>query len=227
MAYCGTSQSPGVARDESAFSMSSDDGNNWQQLSLMDTTVQISDIVPAPDSKTLFLSTYSDFGPEGIWRTASTQMGLGWYWSRQLTMETTPNRIILRLSPDYALDYTIYAAESGGNFIAVSHNRGNSWKQRRTLGAVVDIVVEDENTLYAALSGGYITKSTDRAFIWEQPVHTGLSDINMLAMAVKGTILVGGRNGEVAYSTDGGASFAKINYAIGSGDVQVVADANH
>jgi len=227
IAYCGTSQSPGDELDESAFSMSSDDGDNWQQLSLMDATLTISDIALAPDSKTLFLTTYSDFGPEGIWRSASsTQMGIGWYWSRQLTMDTTSERIILRLSPDYASDYTIYAAEIGGNQIAVSHNRGNSWKERRISGEVVDIVVEDEDTVYAALSGGYVTKSTNSAIIWGKPVNTGLPEINMLAIARKGTILVGGRDGEVAYSTDGGASFTRID-DISTGDVQVIADADY
>jgi hypothetical protein len=226
IAYCGTSQSPGDELDESAFSMSSDDGDNWQQLSLMDAILTVSDIAPAPDSKTLFLTTYSDFGPEGIWRTASTQMGLGWYWSRQLTMETTSERIILRLSPGYASDYTIYASEVGGNQMAVSHNRGNSWKKRRTVGEVVDIVVEDENTVYAALRGGYVTESTNDARTWAKLVSTGLPEINMLAIAEKGMVLVGGQNGEVAYSTDGGASFTRID-DIGTGDVQVVADAKY
>ncbi len=227
IAYCGTGQSPGVERDESAFSMSSDDGDNWQQLSLIDTTLTVSDIAPAPDSKTLFLTTYSAFGPEGIWRTASsTQMEIGWYWSRQLTMDTTSQRIILRLSPDYDFDYTIYAAEAGGNQLAVSHNRGNSWKNRFTLGEVVDIVVEDENTAYAALSGGRVTKSTNSAFTWGEPISTGLPEINMLAIAEKGTVLVGGREGEVAYSTDGGASFTRLD-DMDTGNVQVVADANY
>ena len=94
-------------------------------------------------------------------------------------------------------------------------------------GTIIDIVVEDEDTFYVALPGGYIIKSTHSGFIWGQPVESGLSDINMLAMAENGTVLAGGRNGEVAYSTDGGASFTKINKAIGNGDVQVVADADY
>ena len=140
-----------------------------------------------------------------------TQTGIGLYWSRQLAMETDTERVILRLSPGYESDYTIYAAEVGGTQIAVSHNRGNSWKKHVALGSAVDMVVEDEDTIYLALSGGYVTKSTNGAFLWGQPVKTGLSEINMLAIAEKGTILVGGRNGEVAYSNDGGASFLKIS----------------
>ncbi|MFC1988975.1 hypothetical protein ACFLVW_00140 [Chloroflexota bacterium] len=225
--YCGTGQSPGDDLDESAFSMSSDDGDNWQQLSLMDTTLMLSDITPAPDSKTLFIATYSTFGPEGVWRSASTQAGIGEYWSRQLTMDTTSDRIILRLSSDYASDYTIYAAETGGDLMAVSHNRGNSWKRCRPFGPIVDMAFEDKDTLYVALPDGYIRKSINSGVNWLGRVYAGLPDINMLAIAEKGTILVGGRNGEVAYSTDGGVSFTKIDEVIDTGDVQVVADSNY
>jgi photosystem II stability/assembly factor-like uncharacterized protein len=227
-AYCGTSQSPGAARDESAFSMSSDDGDNWQQLSLIDTTLKISDIAPAPGSDTLFLATYSAFGPESIWQIAnSTQQEIGVYWSRQLTMATTSGRVILRLSPNYASDSTIYAVEAGGNQLEVSHDRGNSWRRRLAPNGVIDIAVEDENTLYAAMPGGYISKSTNGSFIWGELAATGLPAINMLAMAGKGTILAAGRNGEVAYSTDGGASFTRIDNVMDAGDVQVVADSNY
>lgn len=225
-AYCGTGQSPGAALDESAFSRSSD-GDNWQQLSLIDAIITVSDIAPVPDSKTLLMATYSSFGSEGIWRSDSTPSGIGGYWYRLLVMDTTSNRIILRLSPEYASDNTIYAAGVGGNLIAVSRNGGIAWKQRRTPGGIIDVVVEDENTLYAAIPGGYIKKSTNGAFIWGEPVSTGLTGINMLAIAKKGTVLAGGRNGEVAYSTDGGASFTRIQEVLGTGDVQVVADSNY
>ncbi|MFC1987341.1 WD40/YVTN/BNR-like repeat-containing protein [Chloroflexota bacterium] len=225
--YCGTGQSPEHSLDESAFSMSSDDGDNWQQLSLIDTILKLADLALTPDSDTLFVTTYSTSGPEGIWRTARTRWGLGLYWSRQLAMDTTSNRVIMRLSPDYASDYTIYAAEVGGTLMEISHNRGNSWRWRYAPGEVIDMVVEDEDTVYVALSGGYIRKSINDVWSWTESVPTGLPDINMLAMAAKGTILVGGRDGEVAYSTDGGASFTKIREVVGTGDVQVVADTNY
>ncbi|MFC1978018.1 hypothetical protein ACFLWS_07145 [Chloroflexota bacterium] len=227
-AYCGTSQSPGAAWDESAFSTSSDDGDNWQQLGLVDTNIKLSDVAPTPNSDTLFTVTYSDFGPEGIWRSARTRSGLGWYWSRQLSLDTTSNRIILRLSPNYTSDYTIYTAEVGGTLMAVSHNRGNSWQWYRAMDAVVDMVVVDEETLYVALPGGFIRKSTNGAFSWGGAVETGLSRVNMLSAVDKETILVGGQNGDIAYSTDSGKSFTRIREVIGNGsdDVQVVADAN-
>ena len=224
IAYCGTGQSPGASLDESAFSGSLD-GDKWRQFGLMDTTINLADIVPAPDSKSLFITTYSSFSPEGVWRSAGDPLGK--YWERLLTMDTSTDAVILRLSASYPEDSTMYAAEVGGKLLAVSHNRGNSWRWYRGPGPAVDMVVEDEETAYVALPGGHISKTTDCAWIWQEPVDTGLSEINMLAIAEEETILVGGRNGEIAYSTDGGDSFSQIGEVICSGDVQVVADANY
>ena len=39
--------------------------------------------------------------------------------------------------------------------------------------------------------------------------------------------MVGGRNAEVAYSTDGGGSFIRIAETVGTSDIQVEADANY
>jgi hypothetical protein len=124
----------------------------------------------------------------------------------------------------------MYAAEVGGSKMAVTHNRGNSWQWcRGTPGTVIDMAIADETTIYVALPGGYVRESTNGARTWQGVVETGLASINMLSLVDKETILVGGKNGDVAYSTDGGESFTRIPEVIGSGssDVQVIADANY
>jgi len=223
IAYCGTSQSPGDALDESAVSASLD-GDNWCQLGLIDTVIELVDIAPAPDAESLLITTCSHSGPEGIWRSAGNKIGK--YWERLLVMDTDTNAVIVRLSSSYSDDSTIYVAEAGGNLMAVSYNRGNTWQWRRALGPVIDMVVSDEDTVYIALPDGYISKTTDGGWDWQDPVDTGLSEINMLAIAGKDTLLVGGRDGEVAYSTDGGDNFTQIPEAIDGGDIQVIADVN-
>jgi len=232
LAYCGAGQIPGAAIDESAFSASID-GDKWRQLGLMDTVIKLADIVPAPDGESLFVTTYNPYGPEGIWRSAGDP--LGERWERLLTMDSCCDGVILRLSPDYDDDYTLYAAEVNGSQLAVSHNRGNSWQWCRFSpggcpgGPIIDIVVAAEDIIYAALPGGYISKTTRGGQRPWVSTDTGLSDINMLAIVDEETILVGGRNGDVAYSTDGGESFTLISEVIasGTGDVQVVADTNY
>jgi hypothetical protein len=235
VAFCGTGQISGIDLDESAFSQSLDNGNTWEQTSLINTIIHISDIAPAPDSKSLFMATYSDFGPEGVWRAAGEPLGT--YWSRLLTMETTSSRVILRLSPDYATDYTIYVAEvnssSSSSLMAVSHNRGNTWQKTYGPAHIIDMAVEDPHTFYVALPGGYIRKNTTNGAAWLSPPVScfpdSASEINMLSVVDKGHILVGSRDSKVAYSTDTGTSFAEIDKPIGShaGDVQVVADADY
>ena len=230
IAYCGTSKPSGVTvvePDESALSASVDDGDKWRQLGLIDTEIRLADVVPAPDSESLFVTTYSPYGPEGIWR--STSDPLGRYWQRLLALDTDTDAVILRLSPDYSNDHTIYAAEVGGNLMAVSNNGGNSWNWRHAPSPVVDMVVQDEDTLYIALPDGVIKKSTRGGHAWSSQGDTFISEINMLALAGEQTILVGSKDGKVVYSTDGGASFTRIRDVIGSGtgDVQVAADADY
>ncbi len=231
MAFCGTGATGGAPLDESAFSRSVDDGDTWEQASLIDTVINISDIVPAPDSKSLFLATYSAFGVEGVWRSAGEPLGN--FWGRVLTMNTSSDRIILRLSPDYITDYTIYVAEVSDNstssLMAVSHNRGNSWQKPYGPKQIIDMAVENRDTVYVALPGGYIRKSVNSGFRWLGPTATDLSEINMLSVVGEGAIFVGSRDSRVAYSTDNGSSFTEIDKPISyhTGDVQVVADANY
>jgi hypothetical protein len=229
IAYCGTGQIPGVALDESAFSASLDSGDKWRQLGLMDTIIKLADIVPAPDGESLFVTTYNPYGPEGIWRSAGDP--LGERWERLLTMDTCCDAIILRFSLNYDDDYTMYAAEVGGNQIAASRNRGNSWQWCCYIPEqpIIDMVIGDEEPVYIALPGGYIGKMPPGGLGWWDLIDTGLSEINMLAIVDEESILVGGRNGDIAYSTDGVESFTLISEVIasGTGDVQVVADANY
>lgn len=224
VAYCGTGQSPGLALDESAFSRSLDGGDTWEQISLIDTQVAMLDIAVATSPASLFLATTSPAGTESVWRSAGDPLGSS--WGRVLTMNTATGRVILRLSPDYETDFTLYAAEAGGDLIMMSHNRGNSWYERRAPGQVVDLAVRDSDTIYVALSDGSVYRSSNGAWFWEGPAVTSIASINMLSVAADGTILVGGQNGEVAYSTDGGASFLRLPQ-VGAGDVWVAADAGH
>ena len=227
IAYCGTGQLPGAALDESALSASVDDGDKWRQLGIIDTVIIIADVAPSPDGESLFVTTYSLAGPEGVWRSTSDPPGR--YWQRVLAMDTDSDAVILRLSPYYSDDGTIYAAEAGGNLMAVSFNGGGSWNWRKaSSGELVDMVVEGEDTAYIALANGVIKKSTRGGHVWKSQGDTYISEINMLALAGDETILIGSKDGRVAYSTDGGASFNLIRDVIGSGtgDVQVVADAN-
>jgi len=215
---------PHQASDETALAVSFDE-HKWRQLGLMDTVTGLCDIAPAPNSRRLFAATYSPSGSETIWR--SDYDPLGTEWEHILSIDTASDRVILRLSQNSSADSTIYAAEVDADRIAVSHNYGYSWQWHSAPGPVVDMVIKDKDTVYVALPGGRISKSTNGAQSWQDSVDTGLSDINMVAIADRETIIIGGRNGDVAYSTDGGASFTQIPEIMGSGNVLIVSDVNY
>ena len=213
----GTLFVPSLARAD-------EDELQWTEIDSPELT-NLCDIAVAPSPRSLFAATYNSTGIETVWRSAGTPLGK--FWGSVLTIDTTSNRIILRLSPNYSSDYTIYVAEIGGDLIMVSHNRGNSWEERCAPGEVIDMTVEDDDTIYIALPGGSIQKSTDAAGAWQDPVDSELSEINMLTVTEEGTVLVGGSNGEVVYSLDGDDTFTKIPEDVGSGNVQIVADVNY
>jgi len=239
--FCGTGQNPGVNLDESAFSQSLDNGNNWQQTSLINTVLSMSDIAPSPDSLSLFMATYSEHGAESVWRSAGEPLGR--YWGRLLSMRTQSHRVILRLSPGYQTDYTLYAIEvddnitvnktytitMDANLLEISRNRGNTWKEICIPRPVIDVVTAGQYTLYLATTGGYIRKSTDGGISWGDKVATDLDNINMLAVSDNGHVFAGSRDGWVAYSTDEGVSYTKIQKPVSllMRDVQVVPDANY
>jgi hypothetical protein len=189
-------------------------------------SADLCDIAVAPEPRSLFAATYNFTSHEAtVWRSGGTSLGA--HWGSVLVINTDSWEIFLRLSPNYSEDYTVYAIEVGGDLIVVSHNRGNSWEECHAPQPIVDLTVEDEDTVYIALPGDFVQKSTDAASTWQPSVHSDLSEINMLTVAEGGTVLVGGRNGEAAYSLDGGNTFSEIPHDIGAGDVQVMADINY
>ncbi|MEW6143054.1 MAG: hypothetical protein AB1597_07905 [Chloroflexota bacterium] len=225
VAYCGTGQSPATATDESAFSRTSDGGDTWEQVSLIDTRIIFLDIAIAASPRSVFVTTTNGLGIESVWRAAGEPFGR--YWERIYTFNAASNQVIVRLSPGYATDYTLYIAEVGGTQMAVSYTRGNTWRLRWTPGVVVDIAVAGKDLLYAGLPGGMVARSNAGAMYWEPSILTGLAAINMLTLTPDGSaLLVGGRSGDAAYSVDGGKSFTVME-PVGTGLVQMTADSNY
>ncbi len=222
LAYCGTSSRPGAPLDESAFSASSD-ASHWRQMGLIDTHLLMTDLVVTPGGEKLFLTTSNEWGPESVWHSFGDPLGRR--WERVLTVDTDTDAVVVKLSPDYEVDETLYIAVYDSDMLAVSHDRGNSWQWRRSVPeAIRDFIVVDENTLIAAIPGGRVMGSTNTGRSWDSAVDTGLDEINMLARAADGTLFAGGRDGHVAYSMDGGRSFVLIDEPVGVGDVHVLPD---
>jgi hypothetical protein len=171
-AFCGTGPA-GAAFDESALSKTVDSGLTWNQISLIDTDVSvgIADLAPSPDygtDSTLFVITCSNAGAgvDSLWKST---MG-GTLWERIDVFITTNNTAIVRVSPGYGTDDTVYWAETGAaaNRIRMSSDGGGFFLQKTVgwaAGGINDVAVEDGTTLYVA-SGASVGKSADSASSW-------------------------------------------------------------
>jgi hypothetical protein len=108
-----------------------------------------------------------------------------------------------------------------------------SWKyvpcyKLTATGELKDFVVEDEDVAYALDANG-VSKTTNSGASWgtRKPMD-GISGY-MITLAPNGDILVGGSDGKVAWSTDGGSTFTASQDMVGgvSGNVHVVADPDY
>ena len=222
LAYCGTSSRPGTPLDESAFSASTY-GDLWRQMAIIDTEFVLTDILVTPDGEDLYLTTSNPWGPESVWQSYTEPLGKRWV--RVLTVDSDSGAVMLAISPEYDEDRTLYVAEHNGDQLAVSRDAGDSWEWQRTSPEpLLDLVVVDTRTLFAVIPGGRIMKTTYSGKVWDDPVDTLLDEVNMLARASDGTLLAGGDDGRVSYSTDDGASFTLIEEPVGDGAVQVMPD---
>ena len=234
--YCGTGYDPlavpPATPDESGFSISSDSGLTWSQVGLIDTTVTLQDVAVALHPQSIFITSTSISGVESVWRSASDY--LGQYWGRMLAVDVPlNNKIIVRISPDYSEDYTLYVCETGSagtdyNHLWMTHDRGNAWKKYDIPLGVIDMAVSNKTTCHIALPGGSIARSENSGLFWQRSIDSGLNDISMLATTGADIILVGGNDGDVAYSVDAGKTYTRIFETIADkGHVQVVTDTSY
>jgi len=190
--------------DESAFSVSLDDGYSWNQLGLIDTDIDfISDVAVCPDCETVYISTINN-------------MECGCYCCDG---ECSPDcdsggevedPILLRLPVDEAEDCcTIYLGDYDSDNLYYSLDCGQCWsKAAATKIDIQDIAVESENIVYVLNDEGYVSKSTDYGRRASDGVDTGIGSGHNITVMPGGKVLVGGmEGGEVAYSDDGGENF--------------------
>jgi len=220
--------------DESAFSLSRNNGETWNQLALIDTRIsQLTDIAPAPDCSRVYLASVSDnlscSGFDSVWRSQSSPVGS--VWERVLCQPTTnqdcaagqTDTAILRLAGDKADGQIVFWAATGTSKIMWSPDFGDYWANISPRFAVQDMAAEDRSTLYILSANGWVQKFTYSGTGWVSgaSMPTGLDTGYSIATAYtgltpdnhEGHIIVGGTGTmgyDVAYSTDGGATFTRI-----------------
>jgi len=234
--------------DESAFSLSRNNGETWNQLALTDTRVsQFVDIAPAPDCTTIYLASVSDniscSGFDSVWRSQDSPIGSN--WERVLCQATTDQDCaagqtdiaILRLAGDKADGQIVFWAAVGTRKVMWSPDFGDYWAGINPSLISQDMAAEDSETLYILSSDDCVQKFTSSGAGWvcQAITSTGLVSGYSIATAYtgltpdnyKGYIIVGSTGTglyDVAYSTDGGNTFTPITTQLPTrGNTMVVA----
>jgi len=216
VAFAGGSVVAGTSGTESAFSVSTDNGRSFNDISLIDTTItDISDVQVNADGTIVYLLT-SD---------AANQVSLFRYngaWQRVLSEQTAGTDWIVRINP--ANPDSIYVADTGigSTEMYYSSAGGDTRWYGRTGPGITDLAVESDSVVYAAIAGGAtVSKSTNAARFFNDPVSTKLGGGTVANITVlsENNIIVGSSTGYVAYSTDGNSSWTAIPTTVGGATI--------
>ena len=242
---------PGMlVADESAFSVSFDDGKNWNQLGLVDTYIDyLSDVAKSPNcNKTWVVSVNNETMHETLLRESQVEQVCEcdsvWLlgeieapeysdtWMRVWSGNLTGNEGLLRLAPeetDEAL--TVYLVDRYTKIVYWETTEGlGCWNKGSAAPfEISDLAVTNFETIYAVGFDGYVANSTDYADDWGKKVDSGLNTGHTIVVTpttdtATADILVGGEEGGVAYSSDGGTTFTELKDGLGSGNVHVAFD---
>ncbi len=228
-AYCGTGSNyvisaadwagmtfgpwRGEIYDESAFSVSEDDCETWNQLALIDTEIKnLSDYLLSSDMETLYLASVSN-GFDSLWRSQSNS--LGDIWQRVLCFDAESDDIILRTADEEAKEKDlIFLAVKGSDNARYSDDDWQNWKSIRDCPDITDMAVVDDELLYIlddnlVNKGVWDPRKYGGDWVWERDLETELMQGFSISASGKDYVFVGadGGDGELAYSTNGGDSF--------------------
>jgi photosystem II stability/assembly factor-like uncharacterized protein len=213
--------------DESAFSISQDKGDTWNQISLIDTDIStIVDLAPSPrycQDNTVFMLTFG--GKHSLWRSRDG----GNTWERTFTsaLSDVDSIRLVDLPPQYngSSQAVFTAGESDGKpTVWKSTDNGQNFRRRFThdpaTGATFSIdawTVVDETTLFISSyngSNGLVYCTTNSGLFFSEGAPAGNQSLNAIALSPTyeqdETILIGNTNGWVYWSNDNGISFEPL-----------------
>ncbi len=243
-AYCGTSSanldSAGwpngyltpLALDESAFSISPDDGRTWNQLSLIDTAINLlSDMAASVYSDTLYLASINTNaglnGLDSLWR--STSQPPGRTWERVLCILTSSNDTIIRLSPPTQATQSVFLGVRSTSDLSYSNDKGQSWNKALPGVNITDFSVTEIGgipTLFV-LENNSIRRGeySNQLWRWGLKVNTNLNSGHAITATSSGIVVVGDAGeGMLACSLDNGTQFAQLPPLPVPGNVHALVD---
>jgi hypothetical protein len=214
--------------DEGAWSVSFDDGDAWNQLSLIDTVIDyFADVAVSPDCNKTMLVSINEGGEyycecDSVWLHAEDLPEAEEYsgqWLRTWCDELTEDWGLLRLAPEETDGETVYLVDYDSDTVYWNEMETLAcWDQGdATVNEIVDLAVKDKETIYALDYDGTVAMSDDYALGWHEPVDSEVT--HGYTIAVWGDdIIVGGEDSDVSHSDDGGDTFTELE------DVAIVSD---
>jgi len=191
----------------SAFSVSRDNGNTWNDIALIDANLNdINDVWPTTDGTILYIC--ADDGTE-----TSVYRQSGGVWERVLVLADNSN-YILRGAPDD--NNGLYVANDGGTAIYYTADAGeNRWYTRTAPGNIDEMVVESADVCYIG-DDAAVRKSVNSGFTWSLPITPELQGDNVVSMTslAEDQLIIGGHQGNISYTTDGGDTWVKMDKGI-------------
>jgi hypothetical protein len=221
--------------EEGAWSVTFDDGDTWNQLSLIDTDVDyLSDVAVSPDCNKTFLVSVNYDDKDGgychcdsVWLHAedlpeAEEYSGQWLrtWCGLLEGDNSGDfpwvgeRGLLRLNPEETTGDTVFLVDrQSGNVYMNDLETLACWDpiSSTAINHIVDLVAQDADTLFALDASGEVSMFDDDE--WQEAVE-GEVDYGW-TIAVHGDhVLVGGQDGDVSYSDDGGETFTELEKVV-------------
>lgn len=219
-----------IPLDESAFSSTSNNGQTWNQLSLIDTKISfLSDVAVTLMSDTIFLASINSQDGinsfDSIWRTVDHAM----HWERILCALSTTDDLLLRLDQN-SNNAGIYVASCSTNELKESLDGGETWTNISPGVSITDFAVVEFNgkTQAYILGDNYVRsgiRTAAQPWQWSPLISTTLNSGHNIFAAACGIIVVGDNyEGMAAYSLDGGNRFIHATPIPTPGKIHVTAD---
>jgi hypothetical protein len=211
--------------DESAFAISTDDGYSFNDISMIDTELDVyTDVAVNADGTKVYLATAEtsadDIGGTAdvsVWCKAST-------WKRVLlsrNVQTANMMFLLRVAPED--DSAIYVAYGASQNMCISKNSGmETWKNLpcRKVTTIQDLAVESADKAFAIDTAG-ASKTTNAGASWGAKKSWATGTGHNVQVASNGDILVGCSDGYVTFSKDDGSTFDTTSRVASSGNTTV------
>ncbi|MGA2368774.1 MAG: hypothetical protein ABSF74_09440 [Dehalococcoidia bacterium] len=209
-----------IKNDESAFAISRNNGETWNQIGLIDTTIDwFNDVAPSVDCSTIYLASVNSdnstvcSGFDSVWRSSMNDLvakplpasqTMGYYWERVLAHPTSntcndpqTDKPLLRLplgcddKPDG--EVVAWAAQLT-NVQLWSGDYGDFWSSVTTPDPIQDFAFETSTILYNLSPNGYVQKLTFSGTAWSSQskgYDSRVMNAHTIAAIPTGKILVG------------------------------------